>query len=250
MIDSHVHLDFPQFEADISSVFARARNAGVSQFVVPGVSSETWPRLKRFAELHPNVYVAFGLHPYFLNADSVFPYSELKRALSYEKAVAIGECGIDASRPNLQLQIDIFEQHIELANELKKPLIVHHRKSHHHIFACFKRTRPKFGGVIHAFSGSLQDAEKYLDLGFKLGCGGTITYDRANKTKNVFKNITLKNIVLETDAPDMPLNGFQGQRNEPANIKGVATALSKLRNEPLELIIEQTLKNTKALFTL
>lgn len=250
MIDSHVHLDFIDFEQDISDVLSRAQLAGVNQFIVPGVSLDTWPRLAQFARKQSNVHAAFGLHPYFLKPETKFPRDELIEILTREDAVAVGECGVDSSRPNLQLQIDMFEQHIEVANELSKPLIVHHRKSHHHIFSSFKRKIPKFGGVIHAFSGSLQDAEKYIEKGFFLGCGGTITYDRANKTREVFKQVPLDNIVLETDSPDMPLSGLQGQRNEPANLKTIATALSALRNEPLALITQQTVENTERLFGL
>ena len=116
--------------------------------------------------------------------------------------------------------------------------------------SCFKRVKPEFGGTIHAFSGSLQDAEKYINLGFKLGCGGTISYDRANKTRKVFEQIDLKHIVLETDAPDMPLHGYQGQRNEPSRIANIAAILAELRQLDVEEVAKVTAQNTRDVFAI
>ncbi|WP_353801547.1 TatD family hydrolase, partial [Shigella sonnei] len=110
-----------------------------------------------------------------------------------------------------QLQIKIFEYHVELANQLELPLIVHHRQSHDLIAQSFKRCKPKYGGVIHAFSGSLQQADYYIKQGFKLGVGGVITYQRAQKTRHVIAQVDPEHLLLETDSPSMPLLGYQGQ---------------------------------------
>lgn len=250
MIDSHAHLDFPEFDEDRAEVLCRALNSGVNQFIVPGVSVATWPRARALAQAYDCVSVSYGLHPYFIAQSEDFTEDVLLQWASSFECIAVGECGIDATQPNLPKQMEIFEQHISVANKTQKPLIVHHRKSHHHIMSCFKRVKPEFGGTIHAFSGSLQDAEKYINLGFKLGCGGTISYDRANKTRKVFEQIDLKHIVLETDAPDMPLHGYQGQRNDPSRIANIAAILAELRQLDVEEVVKVTAQNTRDVFAI
>lgn len=251
LIDSHCHLDFSDFTADIDAVISRAVDNNVRAFVVPGVQSNQWSMLKTFQQQHDSVFIALGCHPYFLDKFADKDLEVLAQLASQNWVCAIGECGIDGYLAEqgkshgflIPHQQQVFEAHIDIANITNKPLIVHHRKSHHLILQSFKRIPPKCGGIIHAFSGSLNDAKRYIDLGFKLGCGGTITYPRAQKTRHVFTQIDLSDIVLETDSPDMPLNGQQGLRNEPKNVKDVAEALALLRNDSFASIEATTSDN-------
>ena len=252
-IDSHCHLDFSEFDADRAEVISRAKTAGVNRFIVPGVAQQYWQRQLALAAKFPECQLAFGVHPWFLNdCNCDFNWQSLDELASYaerEDCIAIGECGVDGVKPDIDLQLKVFEAQIELANQVGKPLIVHHRRSHHHIQAAFKRAKPENGGIIHAFSGSLVEAKKYLALGFKLGCGGVITYDRAERTRTVFQQLGLAHLVLETDSPSMPLHGFQGQRNEPMRIVDVVETLAELLNTSAEEIGHVTSDNVAQLFS-
>lgn len=250
LVDSHCHLDFEVFDKDRTEVVERAKLQGVSRFVIPSVSAQYWERQLQLSKLYPNFFLAFGLHPYFLKDFQQSDLCKLEQFVSEHSPVAIGECGIDSTVANLPLQQQLFVEQIRLANQHDLPLIVHHRKSHHLIFSAFKQVTPTNGGVIHAFSGSLQDANKYIELGFKLGCGGTITYERASKTRGVFRQVELKHILLETDSPDMPLAGQQGKRNESSNVFKVAQCLAEIKAETLDDVCTQTTANSIELFNL
>ena len=212
-IDSHCHLDFSEFDTNRESLINACVAKGINQFIVPGISLAQSLNLLEFKATYPQVSIAAGLHPYFL---AQHQQSHLESLFNFAKAnktqlVAIGECGIDRSISNLEKQTFLFEQQIALANELDLPLIVHHRQSHDLIAQSFKRCRPKNGGVIHAFSGSIQQAHYYIKQGFKLGVGGVITYERAAKTRAVIAKLKPQQLVLETDSPSMPLSGYQGE---------------------------------------
>lgn len=278
LIDSHCHLDFSAFEEDLSSVITRAKQQGVESFVIPGVSSKHWDKQLKLAQGFDHVYCAVGIHPWFLDSYAsevniidpnilesniveanvlesrilqnrfLADLTKLENLLQSQPVVAVGECGLDATIDNMPLQQEIFVAQIELANKYKKPLIVHHRKTHHLIQQCFKQVSPKFGGVIHAFSGNEIEADKYIELGFKLGIGGAVTYERATKTRSTMLNVGLDNILLETDSPDMPLSGQQGLRNEPHNIRLIVESVAKLFNCSAEQVAKVTTHNTKRLF--
>ena len=251
-IDTHCHLDFEEFKGDLQNHVYRANQLGIHGFVVPGVTSKQSGALLSFKLHNPGVYIAFGLHPYFMAEHQDGDFEQLKSlAIEHrEQLVAIGECGIDASIADIEKQQTLFAKHIKLANELSLPLIVHHRQSHHLIMQAFKQVQPKWGGVIHAFSGSLQQAQAYIKLGFKLGVGGTITYERANKTKQALALVPLESLVLETDAPSMPLAGYQGQINLPERLKAVFDCLVAIRSESESEIAKQVHASSCSLFNI
>lgn len=229
-IDTHCHLDFTEFDTNRAQTIANAQQVGVEQFIVPAVSLAQAKKLGAFVKKYPQVHVAAGLHPYFMPQHHSQHIDELASLISENPQlwVAIGECGIDRAQPNLAQQIVLFEQHIELANQFDLPLIIHHRQSHDLIAASLKRVPLKTGGVVHAFSGSLEAAKGYLKWGLKLGVGGTITYPRSKKTQNTLSQLSVKNMLLETDSPSMPLYGEQGKINTPAHIVKVFQALCSL----------------------
>lgn len=252
--DSHCHLDFDAFDDDREAVIKSALDKGVSHIFVPGVSRDNWQKIENLVQVHPMLCAGVGIHPYFLDT---YQQQDLDLLYNYAQkgwVKAIGECGIDGflaatTRFSVEQQQSIFEAQIDIANQTNKPLIVHHRKSHHLILQSFKRCNPKNGGIIHAFSGSLTDAKHYIALGFKLGCGGTITYERAAKTRNVFNQLDLQHIVLETDSPDMPLAGFQGQVNKPERVELVGRCLADVKGLDVAVVAEQTSTNAKTLLS-
>ena len=236
LIDSHCHLDLPAFSGDFEAVLSRAHDAKVSRFHIPGTTAERWEPLMRLAA-RDDIDVSLGLHPYFL---SITTLDELNQSLRHLElmlqrrprgVVAVGECGLDTVIDvDEQLQNDIFAAHVTLAKEYGFPLVIHARKAHHLIQQQLAAQSFEHGGVIHAFNGSFEVAKQYVDRNFILGVGGTITYPRANKTRRAIQAIGLKHIVLETDSPDMPMMGFQGQRNMPERLPIVAQVLSELLN--------------------
>jgi TatD DNase family protein len=158
--------------------------------------------------------------------------------------VALGEIGLDkAIDVDVNLQLQVFKSQLAIASDFNLPIIVHHRHSHNEIIQTLKQCRFSGGGIIHAFSGSLHEALTYQEMGFKLGIGGLITYARAQKTRQVVGQLPLELLVLETDAPDMPLAGKQGQRNTPENLPLILAELSKLRTESQDEIAAQCCQN-------
>ncbi len=253
LIDSHCHFDFPEFEQTRASQWQACQALGLKALLMPGVSVDQWPKLKALCVALPGLVYGVGVHPWWLTRCTVG--NELGALASPfvkdDACVAIGECGLDAKiDAPMNEQIALLEQHLQLASDLLMPLIVHVRAAHRELQASLKRFRLPAGGVIHAYTGSLQQAEVYLKLGFHLGVGGAISYERAKKTRHTFSVLPLESMVLETDAPDMPLEGFQGQPNHPAQLLRVAKTLASLRPENLDAICEQTTYNSRLLFGL
>ena len=251
MIDSHCHLDLPEFEPDWQDVLNSAVSKGVERILIPGTTVSGWQRQQNMAADNAQLDVAFGLHPYFFPDEPENALAALREQLQTTtiKPVAIGEIGIDGAIDTpIEAQQALFEAQLVVASEQSLPVILHHRRSHHLLLESIKRSRFTQGGVIHAFSGSEQVARQYIDVRFKLGIGGTITYSRAQKTRQTVANIPLQHLLLETDAPDMPMSGRQGARNEPQFIGEVVAALADLHGITPEAVIEQTTANYFALF--
>lgn len=232
MIDSHCHLDLACFLDDIDAVITRAQAVGVTQFIIPGIDPAHWQQSQALAKRNAQISYTLGYHPFFYPntltlADIDSQISTLKNAVTPE-CIGIGEIGIDRTlQTPIELQIAMFDAQVQLAQELGVPLIIHHRKSHDLIIGRLKRAKFTHGGIIHAFSGNQAIAQEYVDLGFYLGVGGTITYPRGAKTLQVLHSIGLAHCVLETDSPDMPMCGRQGQRNEPQYLVDVVNVLKQ-----------------------
>ncbi|WP_088332319.1 TatD family hydrolase [Lacimicrobium sp. SS2-24] len=255
MFDSHCHLDFTVFDDDRIDVIRRATDLGVDKILIPGVQASSWYKLTQLCNSHPTLEYALGLHPWFLEDFENVHLDQLEDALRrFEGQVrAVGEIGLDFSGQVVisdYQQERIFCDQLALATQYQLPVIVHHRKSHHRILHCLKACNFRCGGVIHGFSGSLEQAEAYLKWGFKLGIGGTITYPRAQKTRNTVASLPLQSIVLETDAPDMPINGRQGQRNSPEYLPEILAVVAELRGESVSKVEADTDYNALQLFGL
>lgn len=206
MIDSHCHLDFPVFDHDRAAVIARSQALGVRKMIVAGISRQHWPRLWSTVQTNAGLYAAFGLHPYFLaehhNQDLLALREYLTRYQDHPKLCAVGEIGLDFLLTDLdrQRQIDLFEQQLELAAEFNLPVIIHARRANAQVTACLKLAKLPRAGIIHAFSGSYEEAMEYIKLGFLLGFGGAATWPRATRLQSVLKRLPLEHIALETDS--------------------------------------------------
>ncbi len=256
LFDTHCHMD--AFTEDLSDVFNRAYNAGVDKFIVPGCGVFNWDRVEAIANNYKGVSFSLGIHPHFIESYITEQHCEpdlqrLDERLSSQpdKCIAIGECGLDFyhSREKESLQKYLFTAQVRLADKYRLPLILHCRKAHQEIIKILKAEQVSYGGVIHAFSGSVQQAMEYIKLGFYIGVGGVITYPRAKKTRETISQLPLTALVLETDSPDMPLFGHQGEKNHPGNIQYIFDTLVTLRNESKQTIATQ-LYNSSELLTI
>ncbi|MCH8536448.1 MAG: TatD family hydrolase [Alkalimonas sp.] len=248
LFDSHCHLNLPELADNITQHWQDARQAGVAGLLIPAVCRQHWPMLLQLQQQHAEWQVALGIHPWWVSQHSLGDVGALGELMQQQGSVvcAIGEIGLDfsLSPDSFAIQQQLFEAQLQLAIQLEKPVILHHRKSQPHLLAAMKRTGFKQGGILHAFSGSPEQGQAFIDLGFKLGIGGTITYERAAKTKRAVQQLPLDAFVLETDAPAMPLAGFQGQMNTPAQLARVFKQFCDLRPEPKAQLAEQLWKNT------
>lgn len=251
-IDTHCHFDFPPFMGKEAQSLQLAAAAGVERIIVPATGSSRFARVLRLAADFPPLYAALGLHPMFIEEHSEACLEVLATLLASrpEKLVAVGEIGLDLYRedPQFSLQQQVLDAQLRLAKQFDLPVILHSRRTHDKLAMQLKKHNLPRTGVVHGFAGSLQQAERFIQLGYMIGVGGTITYPRASKTREVMAVLPLDSLLLETDAPDMPLNGYQGQPNRPERVADVFTVLCELRPEPSEVIANALFVNTQQLF--
>lgn len=253
-IDTHCHFDFPPFTGDEEASIQRAAAVGVNKIIIPATEADNFPRVLALAERFPPLYAAVGLHPIVVERHSDESLAQLEAAIALKpaKLVAVGEIGLDLYRENPQFERQqyLLDEQLRLAKRYDLPVILHSRRTHDKLALHLKRHNLPRTGVVHGFAGSFQQAERFVQLGYKIGVGGTISYPRASKTRDVMAQLPLSSLVLETDAPDMPLNGYQGQPNRPERVAEVFTHLCSLRHESPEEIVTALLENTYALFGL
>lgn len=252
--DTHCHFDFPPFAGDEQGSIMRAAEAGVKKIIVPAVAAPHFQRVLKLAADYPPLYAALGLHPIAIQQHDAADLALLEEFLQQKnrKLIAIGEIGLDRymETPLFDKQVLLLDAQLKLAKRYDMPVILHSRRSHDQLAAHLKRHHLPRTGVVHGFAGSLQQAERFIALGYRIGVGGTITYPRASKTRAVMAALPLSALLLETDAPDMPLHGWQGQPNRPERAANVYQTLCELRPEsPID--IAQALKdNAEIVFSL
>ncbi|MCW8330026.1 TatD family hydrolase [Photobacterium sp. SDRW27] len=258
-IDSHCHFDFEPFASDPAHYLELANDAGVGKIVIPSVGERNWQEVQQLCRQFDNLYYALGLHPFFSNEHNVDSLSRLANRLeevvggageNNQKCVAVGECGLDfaIADADREQQIELLSAQLALANKYALPVILHCRKAYPELLRILRQNPPIAGGVYHGFSGSLSQAEQVIDLGIKIGVGGTITYRRANKTRNTIASLPLAALMLETDAPDMPVAGYQGQPNRPDRLRNIVQELVDIRKESKSEIEKITSLTTAELF--
>ena len=254
LVDSHCHLDAEEFDADRDAVIARARAAGVGRQLVPAVTAASWPRLRQVCRAAPGLYPAYGLHPTFLQAHRPQHLDELRGWIERERPLAIGECGLDFFVEGLDPHAQglYFEGQLRLARETGLPLVVHARRAVDAVIAAIRRIGGTDGlrGVVHSFSGSPEQARQLWKLGFLVGLGGPVTYERAQRLRRLVATMPLEFLLLETDAPDQPDAGIRGQRNEPSRLATVLETVAALRDQDPADIAAATSANAERLFAL
>lgn len=251
LVDSHCHLDASEFDADRSDVIARARAAGVQVQVLPAVTAASWPKLRETCRMADGLYPAYGLHPMFLDAHRPEHLDELRGWIERERPCAVGECGLDFFVAGLdaELQQQYFMGQLRVARDFDLPVIVHARRAVDAVIAAIKQVGG-LRGVVHSFPGSPDQAAQLHKLGFLLGLGGPLTYDRAQRLQRLVATMPLEQLLLETDAPDQPDAGIRGERNEPSRLPVILDTVARLRGQPAEDIAAQTTANAKRLFGL
>ena len=259
-IDSHCHLDAPEFAADRDAVRAAARVAGVATCVIPAVEASNFDTVRLLAHQHGDVY-ALGIHPMYTpqaaEADLLTLDAQLHQYRSAPRLVAVGEIGLDGFVPGLDMarQQMFYKAQLKLAQQHDLPVILHVRRSADLLLQGLRQT-PVKGGIAHAFNGSLQQAQMFVDLGFKLGFGGALTYERALQLRRLATVLPLDALVLETDSPDIPPHwlyvtaqqreaGVAQGRNTPAQVPRIAQVLADLRGVSVEEVGRVTTKNVK-----
>lgn len=250
-VDTHCHLDFPAFDQDREVLLARCQALGVMEYIIPAIAEDNWTRVMALADQHDGLFYGLGVHPWYASTQREGVMARLRTLVTSRPAglVAIGECGLDLrSHVAQEQQLALFEAQIRLAAEVDLPLMVHSVRANDTVAKLLRRCKPARGGVIHAFSGSLQQAQAFWQLGFRLGVGGVISFERAHKTRDVFRTMPLEALVLETDSPDMALQGEQGQRNTPESLPTIAALLMALRAESAEDVARALYETTRQLF--
>ncbi len=252
LFDSHCHLDFPAFDADREEILRDCREKGFTGIVVPGVTRDGWARICSLCSAHDDLlHPALGLHPLFVEQHKEEHLGALTGQIRRHRPVAIGEIGLDFYPPDIDRtrQRHYFESQLDIAQETGLPVILHVRKAHDAVLQALRRRRLK-GGIAHAFNGSLQQAGQYLELGFKLGFGGAVTYPRARKLHRLVRELPLEGLVLETDAPDMVPITHRGERNQPGYLLEILDTIARIRDEAPRWIAARTAENVSQLLHL
>ncbi|HXD05979.1 MAG TPA: TatD family hydrolase [Burkholderiaceae bacterium] len=260
-IDTHCHLDASEFDADRDAVVARARAQGLSQLVIPAVAPSNFDAVRELAHLHGFSY-ALGIHPLCTGAlDEEASIEALHLALARyagdPRLVAVGEIGLDHFVPGLDRdrQARFYARQLALARDFALPVLLHVRRSADHLLKHLRRCEVP-GGIAHAFNGSRQQADSFVAMGFRLGFGGAMTFERALQIRRLAQELPPHALVLETDAPDIAPQWLyktaaqreagEAARNEPGELPRIAQSLAELRGMDVQSIAELTLANARA----
>ena len=249
IIDTHCHIDLPVFDQDRDQIIKTCQKAGINQIIVPAIEAASWQTLLEISKTHTTLYPTLGLHPVFINRHNESDLEKLDELAEQCSPLAIGEIGLDffITDTDKIKQKHFFEEQLLIAKKHQLPVVLHVRKAHDDVLSHLK-DKDLPGGTCHAFNGSYEQAKRYIDLGFKLGFGGTLTFPNARKIHQLAKQIPLESIVLETDAPDMSGYAHQGQRNQPDYITDALTALSAIKQVSPEQVADQTSLNARQVF--
>ena len=249
MIDTHAHI-LKEYYTDIDGVLDRAKNNGINKIIISGCDESSIKESIELINKYNNLYATIGYHPDEALSVDDYDIENLKQLINKNsKIVGIGEIGLDYyyGKENKEKQIELFEKQLFLAEALNLPVVIHTRDAFLDTYNILKKYNVK--GIIHCFSGSIEVAKKYIDLGFFLGIGGVITF-KNSKLSEVIKYIDLNNIVLETDSPYLAPVPFRGKQNESACIKNIAEFICDIKDIGLKELDNITTNNTLKLFDL
>jgi TatD DNase family protein len=255
LFDTHCHLDAAEFDHDREQVIARAQAAGVQAIVIPAVEVANFERVRILAHSFEQGFYALGIHPMYVERAAPESLEQLREALLQHRAdpklIAVGEIGLDffipeisSGRPRAKQEL-FYEAQLKLALEFDLPVLLHVRRSQDTLLKYLRRHRVR-GGIAHAFNGSLQQAQQFVELGFALGVGGAMTFDRALQIRRLATELELSALVLETDAPDIsPAWLAKGARNEPCEVLRIAQTLADLRQCSVAEVLQVTAQATQ-----
>jgi len=257
-IDTHAHLDFPEFKNEVHQVLGRAIAAGVRRILNVGVDVDSSKKSVDLARKYPEVFAAIGIHPHSALDLDIEAKQRLLAISNHPKVMAIGECGLDyyylkrssqfANYPNREQQIFCFEQMLDLSIELRLPVIVHCREAEADIYAILKSYQKDLRGVLHCFSGEWDFAKKILDLGMAISFTGNITYKHGTELERIIAEIPLGRMMIETDCPYLAPEPYRGKRNESAYVVRVAEEIARIKQVSLAEVEKQTTKKAMSLF--
>jgi TatD DNase family protein len=249
LIDSHAHLEMKEFNPDREEVIERARQAGVSYIVTVGTNLAQSRKALSLARQHENIYATVGVHPHDVARADSKTFDDLCEIARDPKVVAYGEIGLDFFR-NIsprEKQIEMFNLQLELAVQLKLPVIIHDRDAHEQTLRMVKASGVR-RGVFHCFSGDYSMARQCIDLGFYISIPGVVTFDNAKTIQDVAQRVPLSSLLLETDAPYLTPAPHRGKRNEPSFIINTAKKVAQIKGLPWEEVADVTARNTMNLF--
>ncbi|OOF09785.1 MULTISPECIES: TatD family hydrolase [Salinivibrio] len=253
LIDSHCHLDKLDYDAlhqNVADVLDKAKARGVDYFLSVGVTLDSFPAMLEMIRPYPEVFASCGVHP--LDIENGFDYDRLKALAADDRVVAIGETGLDYHyQPELaEQQQEIFRQHVRLAVELNKPLIIHTRAAREDTLTILREEgAERVGGVLHCFTESYEMAEAAIELGFYISISGIVTFNKATELKEVVRRLPLERLLVETDSPYLAPVPYRGKQNQPAYVREVAEYIALLKGETVETVCEVTSHNFFALFS-
>jgi len=258
LVDTHAHLNFPEFKHEVPAVLGRAKSAGVDKIINVGVDLPTSKTSCDLARRYPEVYATVGIHPHSALDLDIESRGILLAYAGQQKVVAVGEIGLDyyylkrssqfARYPSREEQIFCFEQMLDLAMETNLPIIVHCREAEADILAILKSYSGNLKGVLHCFSGDYAFAEKILDIGLAISFTGNITFKNSIEIQDAVKRIPIGSIMVETDSPYLTPEPYRGKRNEPANVIEVAKKIAEMKDLPLAQVELETTKKACKLF--
>ena len=246
MIDTHCHLDAAEFDGDRREVHAAALAAGVTKLVVPAVTVAGFGKTQQTVAQYSGCAAAYGIHPLYVMQAAEGDLATLRRWLADETPVAVGEIGLDhyVTDSDPLRQEFFFVEQLKLAREFDLPVVLHVRRAVDPVLKQLRRFRVR-GGIAHAFNGSRQQAEAFIQLGFVLGFGGAMTYTGSTRIRALAAELPLESIVLETDAPDIPPAWLNGGRNAPSELPTIADVLADLRGITRPAVVAATTANAR-----
>ncbi len=267
LTDSHCHLNFKTYQGDLQDVLSRAEANGIKRILVPAIDLETSREVLSLVDTHEMLYAAVGVHPNSSQTWNSNSARELESLASHPKVVAIGEIGLDYYRDTAprNIQIEILKKQLQIALSRKLPVILHVRNKTEEDRTCIRdllaileewiteadsfpqeyRSRP---GVIHSFSGNLEESKQALQLGFYIGITGSVTFKKADTIREVALHTPLSNLLVETDGPFITPHPFRGKRNEPAHVRYIVDRISEITGKSQEFVADQTTANAVSLF--
>jgi TatD DNase family protein len=253
LIDSHAHLEMPEFGRDLKEIIQRAKDSGVEYIFTVGTEKKDWGRALEIANSYPSVYAILGVHPHNAKEIDDQTYPMLRELCRNEKVKAYGEIGLDFYR-NLSprdVQIKRFREQIGLARELRLPIVIHDREAHQETIEILKSEKAaECGGIIHCFSGDYAMAKTCLEMGFYISIPGSITYKNAEEYREMLRKIPLESLLVETDAPFLTPVPFRGKRNEPSYVRYTAQKVAEMKGVSFEKVAEVTSENALRVYRL